>query len=49
MNSVFSQFKQELDQLNALYSSYKSAINVKRLDSWGFIERDLEKVEKVVR
>jgi hypothetical protein len=45
LNIVFSQFKQELDQLNALYSSYKSAINVKRLDSLGFIERDFPKIE----
>lgn len=36
---------QELDQLNALYSSYKSAIGVKRLDSLGFIERDFPKIE----
>lgn len=45
MNTIFFQFKQELDQLNALYSSYKSAINVKKLDSLGFIERDFPKIE----
>lgn len=47
MKSVFSQFKQELDQLNALYASYKSAIPVKRLDSLGFIERDFPKIENM--
>lgn len=47
MKSIFSQFKQELDQLNALYASYKSAINVKRLDSLGFIERDFPKIERM--
>lgn len=45
MNTIYSQFKKELDQLNALYSSYKSAINVKRLDSLGFIERNFPKIE----
>jgi hypothetical protein len=45
LKSKFSQFKQELDQLNALYASYKSAINVKRLDSLGLIERDFPKIE----
>ena len=45
MKSIFSQFKNELDQLNAVYASYKSAINVKRLDSLGFIERDFPKIE----
>ena len=45
MKSVFSEFKQELDQLNAVYASYRSAINVKRLDSLGFTERDFPKIE----
>lgn len=45
MKSIFSQFEQELNQLNALYASYKSRINVKRLDSLGFIERDFPKIE----
>jgi hypothetical protein len=47
LKSVFSQFKQELDQLNTFYASYKSAIPVKRLDSLGFIERDFPKIENM--
>ncbi len=47
MKSRFSQFKQELDQLNAFYASYKSAISVKKLDSLGFIERDFPKIENM--
>lgn len=47
MKSAFSQFKQELDQLNAFYASYKSSTNVKRLDSLGFIERDFPRIESM--
>jgi hypothetical protein len=34
-----------LDQLNAFYSSYKSTINDKKLDSLGFFERNFPKIE----
>ncbi len=41
------QFEKEVDQLNAFYASYKSAINVRRLDSLGFIERNFPKIENM--
>jgi hypothetical protein len=47
LKTAFSQFKQELDQLNALYSAYKSSINVRRLDSLGFVGREFPKIENL--